>query len=203
MKSLLTSLVKLDDVNGVLVSREGKPLFSHLPEVFGPELQEILYHSFEELHATFAQENQDQAQELVVLFERGSLVVKDLNGYQVLLMLKTPTPSPLVSVALNALGLKFEKLASKEKQTSSEKKEELIPLVLFNDLVRLLVKHYGPAAKLLVKKALKQADATEKGLSLANASLFLKALKNEIDDPHLAQIALNKAKEIIRTGRNK
>jgi len=202
VKSLLTSLVKLDDVNGVLVSREGKPLFSHLPEVFGPELQEVLYHSFEELHATFAQEGQDQAQELVVLFERGSLVVKDLNGYQVLLMLKTPTPSPLVSVALNALGLKLEKLASKGKPSSSEE-EELIPLVLFNDLVRLLVKHYGPAAKLIVKKALKQADATEKGLSLANASLFLKALKNEIDDPHLAQIALNKAKEIIRTRRNK
>ncbi len=201
MKSLLTSLIKLEDVNGVLVSREGRPLFSHLPEVFGPELQEVLYHSFEELHTTFSQEGKDEARELVVLFERGSLVVKDLNGYQVLLMLKTPTPSPLVSVALNALGLKLEKLSAKAKLPPSEE-EGLVPLVLFNELVKLLVKHYGPAAKLMVKKALKQAEATEKGLPLANASLFLKALKAEIDDPRLAQLVLNKAKEIIRTGRS-
>ncbi|NPA49567.1 MAG: hypothetical protein GXO20_06250 [Thermodesulfobacteria bacterium] len=202
MKSLLASLIKLDDVDGVLVSREGKPIFSHLPKVFAPELQEVLYHSFEELHATFAQEGQDEAQELVVLFEQGSLVVKDLNGYQVLLMLKSPTPSPLVSVALNALGLKLERLVSKEKARPSEE-EELIPLVLFNELVKSLIKHYGPAAKLIVKKALKQAEATERGLPLANASLFLKALKDEIDDSRLAQVALNKAKEIIRRGRSK
>ncbi len=202
MKNLLTSLVKLEDVNGLLVSREGKPLFAHLPEVFAPELQEVLYHSFEELCTTFNQSHQDEAEELVVLFERGSVVVKELKGFQVLLILKTPTPSPLVSVALNALTLKLEKIAQKERPLHEED-QELVPLVLFNELVKLLVTHYGPAAKLIAKKALKQAEAKEKGLPLANASLFLKALRAEIDDPRLAQIALNKAKEILRSGRTK
>ncbi len=202
MKVFLTNLIKLEDVNGILVSREGKPIFSHLPEVFSSELQENLYHYFEEIHATFAQEAQDEAQELVAIFERGSLVVKNLNGYQVLLLLKTPSPSPLVSVALNALSLKLERLAPKGGFTSATK-EELVPLVLFNELVKFLVTHYGPAAKLIVKKALKEAEATEKGLPLSNASLFLKALKSEIDDPRLSQLAINKAKEIIRVGGNK
>ncbi|HHI98099.1 MAG TPA: hypothetical protein ENJ96_09665 [Thermodesulfatator atlanticus] len=201
MKSLLTSLIKLEDVNGVLVSREGSPIFAHLPEVFGPELQEVLFHSFEELYTTFKQSGRDQPEELVVLFERGSLVVKDLKGYQVLLILKTATPSPLVSVALNTLSLKLEKLAQKPRLPSED--QELIPLVLFNELVRFLLPYYGPAAKLMVKKALKQADAKEKGLPLTNASLFLKVLRSEIDDPALAQKVLNKAKEIIRSGRIK
>ncbi|WP_022854394.1 hypothetical protein [Thermodesulfatator atlanticus] len=200
MKNLLTSLVKLDEVDALLVSHEGKPVFAHLPEFFSKEIQEVLYHSFDELYATVTEKGQDEPQELVALFEAGSLVVKNLKGYQVLLVLKTPTPGPLVSVALNALSLKLEKLAEKgpdKKQDVSE----LIPLVLFNELIKLLAKHYGPAAKLIVKKSLLQAEATEKGLPLANVSLFLKALQEQIDERHLAQQAINKAKDIVRGWR--
>ena len=201
MKNLLASLVKLDEVNGVLVYREGQTVFSNLPDFYATELQEALKQSLEEMMATFRGNGNDHPQEIVSFFERGSLVFREAHGFYILVILRTLIPSPLVSVALNALALKFEKLAKREKTV--EKTQELIPLVLFNEVIKVLLDHYGPAAKLIVKKALKSAEATEKGLPLAHLSLFLKALKEEIDDPKLAKLALNKTKEIIRLRRTK
>ena len=200
MRTILASLIKLSEVEGVLVAREGKTLFSNLPEVFGPEVQEALYQSFEDIFATFSQSSGEEAEEIVAIYERGALVVKNCNGYQVFILLGTSSPSPLVSVALNALSLKLEKL--KQAKVPLEPKEErFIPLSLFNELVELLLSNYGPAAKVMVKRALKQAKATERGLPAENASLFLEALKAQIDDPHLLQNALHKAKEIIERGK--
>ncbi|AEH44126.1 hypothetical protein Thein_0241 [Thermodesulfatator indicus DSM 15286] len=198
MKNLLTSLVKLDEVNAILVSREGQPVFSYLPEFFSSEIQDVLFQSFEEIFAALDQKKDSSSQELVALFEAGSVVVKNVKDYQVLLVLKTPTPGPLVSVALNALSLKLEKLANKQQ---TPKVQELVPLVLFNEIVKLLAKHYGPAAKLIVKKSLQKAEATDKGLPLANVSLFLKALQEQIDESHLAQQAINKTKDLVRNWR--
>ncbi|NPB09183.1 MAG: hypothetical protein GXO17_02420 [Thermodesulfobacteria bacterium] len=200
MKSLLTSLVKLDEVSGVLICREGRAVYTNLPDFYAPELQEALQQSLEEMLSAFRGNGQDQPHEVVSFYERGSLILREAHGFYILVILRTISPSPLVSVALNALALKFEKLAKKEKQL--ERTQELIPLVLFNEVVKLLTNHYGPAAKLIVKKALKSAEATEKGLPLSHLSLFLKALKQEIDDPRLAQMAINKAKEIVRLRRN-
>ena len=200
MKSILTSLIKLSEVQGILVSREGKTIFSNLPEVFGAEIQEVLYQSLDDLVSTFSQGGKDEPEEIVALYERGSIVVKSCNGYQIFLILKTSSPSPLVSVALNALSLKLEKL--KQAKVSIEPKEQkFIPLSQFNDLVKTLLTHYGPAAKLMVKRALKQAKATERGLPAENASLFLEALKAQIDDPRLLQSVLHQAKEIIERGK--
>ncbi|OAG27633.1 hypothetical protein [Thermodesulfatator autotrophicus] len=197
MKNLLTSLVKLDEVNAVLVSREGQPVFSYLPEFFSSEIQDVLFQSFDEIFAALDQKRETPTQELVALFESGSVVVKNVKDYQVLLVLKSSVPGPLVSVALNALTLKLEKLAN----SKSPKTQELIPLVLFNEIVKLLAKHYGPAAKLIVKKSLLKAEATDKGLPLVNVSMFLKALQEQIDENHLAQQAINKTKDIIRSWR--
>ncbi len=199
MKSILTSLIKLNEVQGILVSREGKTVFSNLPEVFGPEIQEALYQSLDDLFSTFSQSGREEPEEVVALYERGSIVVKNCNGYQVFLILRTPSPSPLVSVALNALSLKLEKL--KHTKVPLEPKEQnFIPLTNFSELVKTLLTHYGPAGKLMVKRALKQAKATERGLPAENASLFLEALKTQIDDPRLLQNVLHKAKEIIERG---
>ncbi len=200
VKTLLASLVKLDDVSGVLVSREGKAIFCSLPEVYSQEFQENLHHAIEEMSAAFDNAGRyGTPEEIVGLYENGSLVVREAHGFKILVILKTASPSPLVSVALNALALKFEKLA--QNKPAPPKAEENIPLILFNEIVKLLAQHYGPAAKLMVKRALKQAGATEKGLLLSCVSSFLKALKQEIDDPKLAQKALNKAKELVRLRR--
>ncbi len=199
VKTILASLTKLEDVAGVLVSCGGKPVYSSLPEVYSTDVQEALQHSVEEIGGAFAETEQgDTPREIVAFYENGTLVVREAKDFHIFVILRTTTPSPLVSVALNALALRFEKLAPARSEKGGE---ERIPLVLFNEVVKLLTKHYGPAAKLLIKRSLKQAGATEKGLPLSNVATFLKILKQEIDDPRLAQMAINKTKELVRLRR--
>ncbi|GEM_PF-2500099 len=200
VKTILASLTKLDDVAGVMVSRGGKALYSSFPEVYSADVQENLQHLVEEISNTFAGAgSNDPPQEIVSLYENGTLVVREAKEFHIFVILRTVSPSPLVSVALNALALRLEKTSLPRREKNEE---ELIPLVLFNEVVKLLTKHYGPAAKLMVKRALKQAGASEKGLPLSHVSSLLKFLKQEIDDPKLAQMAINKTKDLVRLRRN-
>ncbi len=205
MQAILASLNKLSEVLGAfVVGKEGKILARNLPEFYTQEILESVIQSIEEISTGFASESsQDSPQELVALFENGSLVVREARGQKLYVLLKTTEPSPIVCVALNALMLKLEKFQEEKHSPSAPpvSDTEVLPLDRLRELVKVLAQHYGPAAKILVKRALKQAGASPDGLAPTRVRDFLFALGAEIPEAKLRKSVIKKAQEILEVGR--
>ncbi|MBA2848804.1 hypothetical protein G4V39_01730 [Thermosulfuriphilus ammonigenes] len=205
MQTILASLNKLSEVLGAfVVDKGGQILARNLPEFYTQEILEAVIQSVEEISTGFVSESvQDSPQEIVALFENGSLVVRESKGRRLFVLLKTTEPSPIVCVALNALILKLDKFQEEGEAPTPRPVNDgdVLPLERLRELVKVLAQHYGPAAKILVKRALKQAGASPDGLSPTRIRDFLLALGAEIPEAKLRKSVIKKAQEILEAGR--
>lgn len=137
--------------------------------------------------------------EIIIFFEKGTIYLKSLPAKQVYLILNTPKPSAFSCFAIKDLLKKLEsQTLEKGYKAAPDDSSALRPLSIFQPIIEVLSKHYGPAAKLIVKKALKQSNATSDGIARSMLGYFEQMLENEIMDVHLRPKIMQEVKEILK-----
>jgi hypothetical protein len=138
--------------------------------------------------------------EIIIFFEMGTLYLKALPPKQIYLILNTSKPSAFSCFAVRDLLKKIESQIIETTQyvEKPETSSVLLPLSIFHPVVDVLSRHYGPAAKLMVKKALKLSNATSEGIYRSKLETFDKMIENEIIDIHLRSKIMKNIKELLR-----
>ena len=225
LEGILESLTGVESVlGGVVISSEGELLASCMPDIYDLETLMDFTHRLGDMVASLSALGIKQ-RETVLNFEGIKLVVKSMPHAQLVIMCQSTVSMPLLNLSTNIVFNKVsavldrefnagaqDTMATRPVVTSStmtvsmhklraqkevtQNKGKVLSRITINSLEAELAEFIGPAAKVLVKKAIKKSGGEGYSLTIDNFDNFVGILESKIPNSGNRRSFINRAKEL-------
>lgn len=231
LEGILESLTGVESVlGGLVVGSEGELIASCMPEIYDLETLMDFTHRLGDMVASLGALGIKQ-KETVLNFEGIKLVVKSLPHAQLVIMCQSTVSMPLLNLSTNIVFNKVSAALDREfnsgtqdttgvhpvvtsstmtvsmhklnaQKEATQTKSKVLPRITISSLETELAAYIGPAAKIVIKKAIKKSGGEGYSLTIDNFSDFVDIVESKIPDSGNRRSFVNKAKELVPIIKN-
>lgn len=226
LEVILESLIGVESVlGGLVVGTEGEFLASCMPEIYDYETLSDFTNRLSDMVASLSALGIAQT-ETVLNFEGIKLVVKKLEHGHLVIMCQTSVSMPLLNLSTNIVFNKVSSALKREfspetqvttgvhpvvtsstmtvsmhklnaQKEATQSKSKVVPKVALNSLESELAGFIGPAAKIVIKKAIKKTGGEGYSLTIDNFENFMGIVESKIPDSGNRLSFTQKAKTLV------